>query len=115
MFYWFDQKWPGLVISFIALSWFYPYRYFVQWATPEGNFFRAWFNGKDIFRYYQLAAPTYLSFSGLWSQNNALFALPAISLAQQYSGRWKMNKWLAYWFYPGHIALLVTIYHLFMK
>ncbi|HHT20966.1 MAG TPA: hypothetical protein GXZ74_05980 [Tissierellia bacterium] len=115
LFYWFDRRWPELITGFIGLAWFYPYRYFAQWSGPEGDFFSSWTNFRGIAQYYKLTASSWISFSQLWNQNNALFSLPIIYLAQQLPTKLRLNKWLAYWFYPGHIALLVLIYHLFVK
>lgn len=115
LFYWFSGQMVAQTVGFIALSWFYPYRYFAQWAGPGSSFFDSWTNFSGIYRYYHMTAPAWLSFSQTWSQNNALFALPVIYLGQQMSSRLRLNKWLMYWFYPGHIGLLVGLYHIFMK
>lgn len=115
LFYWFEGQWVALAIGFVALSWFYPYRYFVMWSNPEGMFLEAWLNVKANFKYYQMTASTWINFSQFWNQNNALFALPIIFLGRTIPTNWKLNRWLAYWFYPGHIAVLVLIYHFLVK
>ena len=114
LFWWFDDRWPELAIGFIALSWFYPYRYFAQWANPTSSFIPAWLNLKENLAFYRLYEPWW-TFSGIWNQNNALWALPIIYLAKQWPSDLRLNKWITYWFYPGHIAALVIMYHLFVK
>ena len=115
LFYWFDNRWAELIIGFIALAWFYPYRYFARWSSPEADFFTSWTNFSGIWNYYKMTAPSWLSFSQLWSQNNALFSLPILYIGKLLPSNLRLNKWLAYWFYPGHIAVLVLIYLIFVK
>lgn len=111
MFWWFDGRWVALGLGFLALSYFYPYRYFVEWANPNAGFLEAWFNVKANVAFYR-QFPPFWSFTNVWNQNYAMFSLPLIYLAQRWPSDWRLNKWLAYWFYPGHIALLVIAYHL---
>lgn len=114
LFYWFDNQWIPLTIGFLALTWFYPYRYFAMWANPDNDFISAWLNVSDNVKYYSFYAPWW-TFSEVWNQNNAIWSLPMIYFARQFPSNWGINKWVAYWFYPGHIAALVLIYHFLIK
>lgn len=111
MFYWYDGQWLKLTAAFLILTWYYPYRYFAKWSNPESDFVTAWLSVKQNFKYYGMYNEWW-SFSGIWNQNNAIFSLPILYFSREFPTGLRLNKWVAYWFYPGHIALLVIIYHL---
>lgn len=112
IFWVFRGKWLHITIAYILLSLFYPYHYALTAVNAgERGYVQAFFNLAENFTMFKRYGSP-LSFSGVWLQSNSILALPILYLGENVSTDWKLNKWVTYWFYPVHMAILVVLHHL---
>lgn len=113
LFYVFEGRWPQLIGSYVALSYFYGYISVAALNRSTGvNYFESLGmieeNIRALRRYGR-----FLSMSGVFRQSLSILALPFIYASQRIPGRPFMNRFTPYLFYPLHIVVLLLIYHIF--
>lgn len=122
MFYAFRGRGLALGIAWAALSVFHAVQVGILWQTgflggAEGlrELLGYWMNGstlKDTLLWTLNSLP---AFSDVYFQARSLAALPLILLLENHGGRLRLNRWVAYWFYPVHMALLVSLRWLMLR
>lgn len=112
IFWVYRGRWLHITVAYVLLSLFYPYHYALT-AVHAGQrgYLEAFFSLSPNLNYMQRYGSP-LSFSGAWLQSNSILALPMLYLSEHVNTDWKLNKWVTYWFYPVHMAILVVLYHL---
>jgi hypothetical protein len=123
LFYFLGKKKLPLLVGYIALSAFSSYyslaRYYYSSASNLVSFFEAFtsFNVVIKTNWAQNSSPIWLT--GAFFQSRSIMAVPIIWLGN-YVDRVQMtkihlNKYVGYFFYPVHIAILLLIKYFLMK
>ncbi len=107
IFYLFDRKWMTVFYLYIILSFIFPYIYGVQTLAAYHNqsFWEMLTNFREVWDFISRGFP---QLTGYFFQMRSLIALPFIFLQDFYRGP-RLNKWVAYIFYPAHITILLLI------
>ncbi len=107
IFYLFDQRWLTVLYLYIILSLVAPYVYGVQSLATYYNtsFWEMLLNFDLVWGH---VGRGFSNLTGYFFQMRSLIALPFIFLQDIYRGP-RLNKWVAYIFYPAHITLLLIV------
>jgi len=120
MFHLFKENRKRMVIGYIILSFAYTYLYGAKVLTANSI---AWFGeqwsiwkGLSSFGLVLQNIVWYndglVTLGGYFFQARSIFALVPIFMAEGLPGRVRLKKYTAYWFYPVHIAVIVTAAYL---
>lgn len=120
LFYFLHNKPAKLFFGYVLLSLVSTYyglaksTYYLapQLYTP----LTAIFDYKNALRIATESNSHLLTLSGRFFQARSIMALPIIYFMEKYQFQghinFKLNRYVAYWFYPGHIALLLSLLYL---
>lgn len=116
MFYVFKGRPIGMTLSFIALSfvgvWLsygnYVYIFSGRWIGESFGFLESYIYD-DRFKFLLDYEGGLSKLDGLFFQMRSLMALPFIIGLERFYIRIKLNKFVGYWFYPLHMALLFVV------
>ncbi|MGM0379505.1 MAG: TraX family protein [Bacillota bacterium] len=105
IFHLFKDKPIKLIISFIILNFGYAFNYHLNYLETKSlsNILLIFFNNN------------LLNLSGYFFQARSIFSLFFIYIFKNIDSSFKLNKWIGYLFYPGHIAILVLIKYFIIK
>ncbi len=122
IFYLFRRQPFHLALAYCLLSLFHTVETIGMWdADNVGGF-----AGMKIFTEYW-SDPVSLTTALFWSlqslptmdsiyfQARSIIALPFIWIFENRPGRLRLNRWIAYWFYPVHMAVLVFVKWMMMN
>lgn len=117
LFYALSQRPVLLTIGYISLSLLGTYYALTKssyYAAPQlYTPLTALFDYKNAIRIANLSDTHFLNLSGRLFQARSIMALPIIFLMEKWSSlvqnHFRLNQYVAYWFYPAHIAILIFI------
>lgn len=125
LFYWFEANAIWGILSFIAITLFSNY---FDGAYSVSNMYSIYDVGvrfqaigealikqpAAIWRTITNNDQALINLSGHFFQARAIMGIMLIYLLKNRSFNLKLNKYIAYWFYPIHIALIMLIYYFFI-
>lgn len=115
LFYFLGKRWLPLLIGYITLSAFFAYYQAALWSYLYAGtgFFEALFDYKAFWTYQVTLSNNLYSLQGAFFQSRSLMALPIIWIMNYVEQLGKinirLNKYVGYFFYPAHIAVLLII------
>lgn len=123
VFYLFRSSPAGLTLGYVCISLFHGVEQSVLWTVgqtgPGSAGLKAWFafwtNPEAIRTTFQWSLQSLPTLSSVYFQARSLMTLPLIWTFENRPGQLKLNRWVGYWFYPVHIAILVSIKWLMLQ
>lgn len=117
LFHIYMHRKPYMVISYILLSVIYTYvlgakilaANSVQWLGQTCGFLECMMNARLVWRNIAGYNNGLITLDGYFFQARSIFALIPIYSFDRIEKPLMLNKYVGYWFYPVHIALLVII------
>lgn len=123
MFFVFRNAPAGLTLGYITLSLFHAVEQSVLWGVENSGtgpagiiaWFKFWSDPKEISTAFLWSLQSLPTLGGVFFQARSMMTLPLIWIFENRPGKLKLNRWIAYWFYPVHIAILVSIKWLILQ
>jgi len=120
LFYICNDNWIKIFVSYIVLTVIMTYLngvsmvseyaiYFDFMNYTPASWFQTVFKFKDIWNYIVNLRDGLNTLEAYWFQARSIMALPIILVFTKLDINVKLNKWVGYLFYPGHITLLLII------
>lgn len=117
LFYFLGRQKLPLLLGYVGLSAFAAYynmaRYYYTSAPSIMNFFEAFTSFKVLTGYMSQGNNSLWQLTGIFFQSRSLMAVPIIWIGNYMDSlgliKLRLNKYIGYWFYPVHIAMLLII------
>lgn len=117
VFYLFRNAPASLTLGYGFLSLFHAVEQNILWEINSSASGRAglvalaafWADAQRIVAALIGSLPALPTLSSVFFQARSIMTLPLIWIFENRPGRVKLNRWVAYWFYPVHLAILVSI------
>lgn len=123
IFYGFRSSPAGLTLAYLAMSLFHAVEMSALWDINSS--LTGWAGMVSLVGFW--ADPEAVRSTALWTlhelpmlgsvyfQARSTATLPLIWFFENRPGRLRLNRWVAYWFYPVHIAVLVSVKWMLMQ
>lgn len=123
VFYLFRKNPTGLTLAYMGISFFHAVEMKALWdinnstSGYEGikSLAGFWTDPGDVGYTALWSLERLPSLSSVFFQARSIVALPLIWIFENRPGTFKLNRWIGYWFYPVHIAVLVSIRWMMMQ
>lgn len=117
VFYSFRGRPVGMALGYGVLSLFHGVEAIALWQTGSSGaglpglkaFFAFWTTPGILADSFVWSLKELPGLNSVYFQARSLIALPIIWLFDSHPGKLRLNRWLGYWFYPVHMAVLVGI------
>ncbi len=117
VFYRFRSSPTKLALAYLGMSWFHAVEQYPLWdlRSSAGGFagiqtlLTFWCSPVTVLTTALWSLQSLPTFSDVFFQARSIMVLPIIWIFENRPGKLRLNRWVAYWFYPVHIAILVSI------
>lgn len=123
VFYLFRHSPLALAAGYAALSLFHAVEQSALWTINDTGSGMAglrrlaefWSDPQQIEASIAWSLPALPAFQSVYFQARSMMTLPLIWIFENRPGRLRLNRWTAYWFYPVHLAILISIKWLMLR
>ena len=123
LFYLLKGNWPAIIAGYIFLTFASTYqtgatylaKYSNEWLGHKISFTEALKERNIVWQNITTYKDGLKTLEGYFFQARSIMGLGLIVLLEQFDVRIKMNKFIAYLFYPAHIALLLLVRYILVR
>lgn len=116
VFYLFRGRPVAMTLGYIGLSLFHALEANALWHASEAagmagiaNFFGFWSHADSVKSAALWSLDQLPSMGSVFFQARSIIVLPILWIFENRAGRLRLNRWIAYWFYPVHMTVLLSI------
>jgi hypothetical protein len=123
VFYLFRGRPIRMAAGYVVMSLFHALESNALWYANDQSvgiagiaaFFKFWSNTDTVRAAVEWSLEQLPSMGSVFFQARSIIVLPILWIFENRAGKLRLNRWIAYWFYPVHMTLILTLKWLMLQ